>query len=349
MRLRGSLVLFQGALNFLAKGLSKSRSIRDVSIAVMTMTIRWYRLAVFALWLSAMSWLAVRKILPTFLVGEAPIYQSVVDNKPRPPVAWNIYLNERRLGWALSEIGQQSTDTTEIHSLVHFDYLPFDELLPVYLRDIARASTQTAKSMQLEVESNLITNPLNQLVSFYSKLRPKSGQSLVKIDGSVEGDRLKISVHLGEATWDTDLPMPENKIRDSFAPEMELRGLRYMQSWTIVTYSPLALPSNPLDVLRKQPPTEVLYARVEERPLLTWNGKTEPTWVVVYRSEASGGPGNDKNIRNRLWVRRDGKVVRQDVFLGDRCLIFRRLPERDALELQEKYGEFQKQTSIGHD
>ena len=137
----------------------------------------------------------------------------------------------------------------------------------------------------MEVESDLITNPLNQLVSFYSKFRPKSGQSLVKIEGSVEGDKLKITVRVGDTVWDTELPMPENKIRDSFAPEMELRGLYLGQSWTIVSYSPLALPSHPMDVIRGRPPTEVLFAKVEEQVPLTWNGQSEPTWVVVYRSD----------------------------------------------------------------
>ena len=97
---------------------------------------------------------------------------------------------------------------------------------------------------------------------------------------------------------------------------MELRGLHLGQSWTIVSYSPLALPSNPMDLLKGRPPTEVLFAKVEEQTQLTWNGQLEPTWVVVYRTDTSEGPGNEKNIRNRLWVLRDGTVVRQEVRLG---------------------------------
>ena len=173
------------------------------------------------------------------------------------------------------------------------------------------------------MESNLITNPLNQLVSFVSKFRPKRGQSLVRIEGNVEGDKLKLAVRVGEYNYpDIELPMPENKIRDSFAPEMQLRGLHLGQSWTIVSYSPLALPSHPMDMLQRRPPTEVLFAKVEEQAPLTWNGQLEPMWVVVYRSDASEGPGGEKNIRNRLWVRRDGTVVRQEVLLGDHSLMF---------------------------
>lgn len=309
------------------------------------MTIRWYRLAVLALWLAATSWLAIRKILPPFFSGEPPAYDSADADKPRPPVAWYLYLNEHRLGWALSEISQQSTDTTEIHSLVHFDRLPIEELLPLYLRSIAYASTQAAGSTQWEVESNLITNSaLDQLVSFSSKFRPKNGQSLVKIEGGVEGDKLKVAVRLGDYdNPDIELQIPENKIRDSFAPEMQLHGLHLGQSWTIVSYSPLALPTNPLDLVRRRPPTEVLFAKVEEQAPFMWNGRLEPMWVVVYRTDGGEGPGGEKNVRNRLRVRRDGTVVRQEVFLGDNSLLFMRMPEKDAAKLRDEHAEFPRQ------
>jgi hypothetical protein len=259
-------------------------------------------------------------------------------------MGWNVYLNDHRLGWALSEISQQSSGITEIHSLVHFDRLPLTELLPAYLRAIARASAHAAGSTEMEVESNLITNPLNQLVSFDSRLRPKGGQSLVKIEGSVEGDKLKLSVRVGDYNNpNIEVPMPDNKIRDSFAPEMELRGLHLGQSWTIVSYSPLALPSHPMDMIQGRPPTEVLFAKVEQRARMPWNGQSEAMWVVVYRSEASDGPGSEKNIRNRMWVRRDGSVVRQEVFLGDYSLLFMRLPEEDAVKLRDEHTEFQRQ------
>ena len=61
----------------------------------------------FCGWLPS-SWLAVYKILPPFFNGEPPTYETASGDTPRPPVAWALYLDERRLGWALSEISQQS-------------------------------------------------------------------------------------------------------------------------------------------------------------------------------------------------------------------------------------------------
>ena len=286
------------------------------------MTIPWYRLAVFALWLAAMSWLTVRKVLPPFFTGEPPVYETSVNDKPRPPVAWHVYLNERRLGWALSEISQQSTDTTEIHSLVHFDNLPLDEILPAYLRVIARESTHAAGSTELEVESNLITNPLNQLVSFYSKFRPKSGQSLVRIDGTVEGDKLKLAVHMGDTAWDTELPMPE---------EQDSRQLRAGDatagpaSWAVVddrVLQPFG-PAEPsfghdsraaADGGSVRPGGRRSAVALERR---SWN---RLGWWSTAR-DAGESPDNDKNIRNRLWIHHDGTVVRQEVHLGDHSLL----------------------------
>ncbi len=310
------------------------------------MTIRWYRFAVFALWLAAMSWLAVCKVLPPFFLGDPPAYDSAGGEGPRPPVAWYLYLDGNRIGWALSEVSQQSTDTTEIHSRVHFDSLPLDDLLPVYLRGLAHASTRAAGSTEMEVESDLITNSaLNQLVSFYSKFRPKNGQSLVKIEGNLEADKLKLAVRAGQWNYDFDLPLPENKVRDSFSPEMTLRGLHLGQSWTFDSYSPLALPSHPMDMFQRRPPTERLFASVEERTELKWNGNMEPMWLVVYRSDTSEGPAAEKNVRNRLWVYRDGTVVRQEVLLGDNSLMFSRMPEKDAAALRDEHKEFTRQQS----
>lgn len=310
------------------------------------MTIHWYRLGVFALWLAAMSWLAVSKILPPFMVGEPPAYEAVRTGGPHPPVAWYLYLDENRLGWALSEISQQSTDTTEIHSLVHFDNLPLDDLLPVYLRAIAHSSTRAAKSTEMEVESDVITNTaLNQLVSFYSKFRPKNGQSLVRIEGSMEADKLKLAVRTGQWNYEAELPLPENKVRDSFSPEMTLRGLRLGQSWTFDSYSPLALPSHPINMFQYRPPTERLFARVEDRPQLQWNGRMESMWLVVYRTDGGQGPEGDKNVRNRLWVHSDGTVVRQEVLLGDHSLMFTRMPEKEAAALRAEHKEFPRQSA----
>jgi hypothetical protein len=321
------------------------------------MRSRWYRLAVLVLWGAATIWLVAKKILPPLLIGEPPVYASTAMDKSRPPVAWYLNLNENRLGWALSEISRQATDVTEIHSLVHIDGLPLDQLFPSALRPFVRASTQLANSKGIDVESQMLINPLNQLQSFQSKVKscPHTGQSLVAIEGNVDADTLTLTFRYGDMPQEKiPLAMPENKIRDSFSPETELRGLRLGQSWTIVSYSPMALPSNPLDYFQHRAPTEVLLAQVEEETSVMWNGQMEPVWLVVYRSDTgSQSPASDKNIRNRLWVRRpdpiigprptDGMVIRQEVILSGNSLLFSRMPDKDAVKLRTERKEFYTQ------
>ncbi len=313
------------------------------------MRIRWYQLAVLVLWLAATSWLLVRKIIPPLLIGEPPDYATVITGKQRPPVAWYLHLNNHKLGWALSEVSRQSTDVTEIHSLVHFDGLPLEELvnqlLPFYLRSFALSTFQAVKSKEMEVESHMLINPLKQLQSFDSKLRlrPNLGQSVAAIDGNVEGDSLVVNYRCAEFPQQKiTLSLPENKIRDGFSPEVELksdRGLYLGQKWTVVTYSPLSLP-DPVQLLQHRAPTVVLLAEVEEQTSVIWNGQREPAWLVVYRTDAGETPGSETNVCNRMWVRMDGTVVREEVLLFGHSLMFSRMPDKDAATLRAKGNEF---------
>jgi hypothetical protein len=131
------------------------------------------------------------------------------------------------------------------------------------------------------------------------------------------------------------------QVGDSLSPQTALPGLRAGQAWTISSYSPMALVNNPLDMLRSRSPIEVLHARVEESESIVWNGRAEDTWLVVYRTQVGQGPGSDKNIRNRLWVRRDGKVLRQQVIVGDSVLMFTRLSDEETDSLRAAHQELQ--------
>jgi hypothetical protein len=305
------------------------------------MRSRWYRSAVLILWGVATIWLVAKKILPPLLVGEPPVYASTATEKSRPPVAWYLNLNDNRLGWALSEISRQATDVTEIHSLVHFDGLPIDLVFPSAIRPFVRASTQLGNSNGIDVESHMLINPLNQLQSFDSKVKqcPHTGQSLVAIEGNVDGDTLTLAYRYGDTPQKKlSLALPENKIRDSLSPETELRGLHVGQSWTIVSYSPLS--SNPLDYFQQSAPTEVLLAKVEDKTDMMWNGQSEPVWLVVYRSDTAQDPASEKNVRNRMWVRMDGTVIREEVRLSGIRLLFVRMPDKDAAKLRTERKEF---------
>lgn len=295
------------------------------------MSSRWYSVAVVVLWLATMGWLVVRKVLPPLLIGEPPSYHTIVATEaPSPPVGWKLFLNNQRLGWALSTMTRLPNQTTEVRSRVHFDHVPLDQLIPSWLRSLARGGEQSIGNLAMEAESAMTIDPLGRLVDFDSALRVRPTQSIVRLRGSVEGPKLKLSIHSGDFTYDPEISLPrEAMLGDSFAPQTRLPGLRAGQKWTVPSYSPLYPLNNPI---------EILQATVEELTTIAWNGHTVDVWRVVYRADAAQGPGSDKNIRNVLWVRHDGAVLRQQVMIFDGSLMFSRMSDDEAIALHKSKG-----------
>lgn len=63
-------------------------------------------------------------------------------------------------------------------------------------------------------------------------------------------------------------------------------------------------------------------------------------WEVVYRTDTVQDPTSDKNVRNRMWVRMDGTVIREEVRLSGIRLLFVRMPDKDAAKLRTERKEF---------
>jgi len=55
---------------------------------------------------------------------------------------------------------------------------------------------------------------------------------------------------------------------------------------------------------------------------------------VVYRSDPGHGLGSDEHPRGRLWVRRDGTVLKQQVMIFNSTMTFVRLPDDQAAVLE---------------
>ncbi|MBN2476771.1 MAG: hypothetical protein JXB62_19330 [Pirellulales bacterium] len=289
---------------------------------------RWYNVAVVLLWLAAMSWLMVEKVLPPLQIGHPPSYGSILAAQGRePPVGWRMTFNGRPLGWALSTMAQLPTEITEIHSHVHFDELPLREMAPGWLGQLV---DEPVAHLGMEAHSALSIDPLGRLASFRSTLRINPLHDAIKLQGNVDGNRLKLIVGTGGLTYTTDVYLPPNALLgDALSPQTQLPGLRMGQSWTVPVYSPLRPPNSPI---------EVLQATVESRDRISWDGRTETAWLVVYRTDRGYGLGNDEKPRAKLWVRQDGTVLKQQVVIFNSRMTFYRLPENEAAALAERVG-----------
>lgn len=305
------------------------------------MSSRWYSVAVVVLWLASMTWLLTRKVLPPLLVGEPPSYHAVLaTDGPSKPVGWNLSIGGDRIGWALNTIVHMPNETTQLRSRVRFDRIPLDRLIPGWLNVFLPVKNHAMIHMAVEAESVVTVDAMGQLVDIDSAvrlrsqtkaaLRLKPSISVVRIRGTVDDNRLKLSVQAGDISWESDVVIqPEIMLGDHLSPQMRLPGLRAGQAWTVPSYSPLSL-----EAMSK--PIDILYARVEELTPIVWNGQTEEVWLVVLRTDETGGGGRDKNVRSRLWVRPDGTVLRQQAVILDGTLMFNRMTDDQSRELRDR-------------
>lgn len=289
-----------------------------------TMYSRWFNYAVVMLWLTAMGWLVVKKVLPPLRVGEPPSYRTILAAQKRESsVGWRMDFNGQPLGWALSTTSRGPGQVTEIRNHVHFDELPLRELAPAWLRPMLPAAR-----LEMEARSTMIIDPLDRLERFRSEVHLDPLEDAIILEGNVDGNRLKLMVRVGGVSYYTEEYLPADALLgDALSPQTQLPGLRKGQTWTVPVYSPLRPLKSPL---------EILQATVERMEPVVWGGHAEETWLVVYHREAGSVLGRDRTPRGKLWVRRDGTVLQQQVVIFDSSMTFRRLPDDQAAALAEK-------------
>src|SRR5688500_5745786 len=82
-----------------------------------------------------MSWLLTAKVLPPLQMGERPNLGQVEvqgAHATRVPVAWNLFWEDRPLGWAINETHTRRDGVTELRSHVHVVHFPLKEVAPAW-------------------------------------------------------------------------------------------------------------------------------------------------------------------------------------------------------------------------
>jgi hypothetical protein len=297
------------------------------------MQSRWFNAATVMLWLATMSWLVSEKVLPPLLIGEPPNYRNIVEaQRDDPPVGWRMSFNAQPLGWALTETRLQPTGLTDIHGCVHFEALPLEDVMPVWLRSLTKLIRQPINGLKMDAKSVLVIDPLGHLLRFDSSVRVDPLNEVIRIQGEVEGRQLHLSVRSGNLTFFNDILLPANSLlSDALSPQSKLPGLRVGQTWTMPVYSPLWPAKNPI---------EIVHAQVQPTESIIWNGQSETCQLVVYQSDSGNPASQGQNPRGRLWARLDGTVLRQQVNLFDSIILFERLSDSGAAELTDSVGPF---------
>ncbi len=292
---------------------------------------RWLNSVVVLFWMATMTWLVVAKVLPPLRRGEPPNYRSMYTESPReiPPVAWEMSLEGKPLGWAVSQLIHIQTGVTEVRGRIHFERIPWEELSPAWMRFLIR-SADSIKDLQMDVDNRMQIDSLGHMTEFRSTLRVPGVRDAITIRGEVNATRLTITVE-GDPLYKMSTYLPADAlVSDELSPQTRLIGLRVDQEWTVPVFSPLR-PSND--------PIEILNAKVENRAPMVWGDETVSTYHVVYRSDSGSALSSTREPRASLWVDENGNVLKQESTVLGSKLVFSRLPDARAIELQQKVQE----------
>jgi hypothetical protein len=303
------------------------------------MNTLWYNTTVVSIWLAAMSWLITYKVLPSLRLGQPPSYQNILQSQREDPlVGWRVVCNGKEIGWAVHLTRQLPDAMTRVDSVVYLERLPLEELLPKWLQGylLPRETDPAKLRLEMEIRSEVVYDPLSRLCQFTSRVRFPPLSEGLGVTGRADEGKLSLTVSYGSWSQNMEMPMPRHSLfGDSSSPQSKLPGLRLGQRWTIQVYSPFSSPNQPV---------EILEARVERAELIAWGGKTQPVWVVVYRSEPGRGASRAQVPRGTLWVRPDGTVLRQEAVLFDTKLTFIRLQDQAAAQLAARFSDLKENT-----
>jgi len=293
---------------------------------------RFFNVLILLFWLVTMSWLVVNKVLPPLRVGEPPNYRSIISERNRKvPVCWRISLNDRPLGWAATHFTSRPDGLVESRSRVYLNYLPLDQVAPGWIGTVVKPLVEQTRHGGVEVHSQLEIDPLGRLVGFRSKMNLANYPDSIRLHGTVSGTSLAIQVQSGDFSYKTERYLPNNAIvADELSPQAQLPGLRIDQQWTMPVYSPFRPPDSPM---------EILQATVEREASLVWDGVQADTQLVVYRGDPGGSAGAAHDVRGKLWVRLDGLVLKQELYLLNSKLQFTRMSPREGRWLMRELRE----------
>lgn len=286
-----------------------------------------FNVIVVLFWLATMGWLVMAKVVPPLRVGEPPSYTSIADeSQHEEPSCWSIRMHGRIVGWAANRMLRRPEGISEFYSRVYLGELPLDELAPSWLTAVLKPAFPDLQLLDVDKQSWFIVDPLGRLSDFESRVRLAGIPDAIRVQGTVEGSKLKLQVRSGDISATLYRPLtPNSLMSDELSPQSRMPNLRLGQTWTVPLYSPFRAPHSPM---------EILQASIEKEDPMVWYGRPVLTRVVVYRGDSGGGRGSD-TMRGRMWVREDGVVLRQEVTVFKSPIQFERIPDEQATALRE--------------
>ncbi len=292
---------------------------------------RWFNVTVVLLWLATMSWLVRAKVLPLLEIGEPPSLPEIVAAQiDDPPVGWEILVDNKRLGWALTETRLEDSGMRNIRGRVHIGHLQLEKLIPAWLQPIYQLMVKSSDESEIDARCVLVYDSLGHLLNLDASMRMTPPDTIVGLSGMVVDGLLQLKIRFLGKTIAQQCRLPSKMLlSDYFSPQTKLPGLYEGREWTETVYSPLGSNKNPV---------KIVHASVEGREPILWNGAMENVWLVVYRDDTGSASDADRSQQGRMWVRGDGAVLQQETRLSNSTITFVRMSDRQAREAVKSAG-----------
>jgi hypothetical protein len=277
---------------------------------------------VVGFWLVTTSWLVGFKILPALTPGSPPGHQAFFTSSGRlMPVAWTVECNDRPIGWAFTQATHSHRDGLLVDSWLHFDRLPFDEVLPPWASAFVHEVSLPVPLAGFDARGRLSIDSAGQLRSFSSVVTLPGVREGLVLTGMVDDGKVSMFMAAGDLRYETTRHLPTTAmVGDELSPLATLPGLHEGRRWTVPMYSPLR---------PGQSPIEILHADVGGEETLYWEGALTRVHVVSYRED----PSSSRPPRCRLWVDHSGRVLRQESALLGARVAFVRQSDDEAVRL----------------
>jgi len=282
----------------------------------------WSMPLVVLFWMVTSGWLLVTKILPSLAPGSPPGHQAfyTADNR-LVPVAWTVLWNDRPLGWATSQAERMEEGGIEVESLLHFDRLPINEVLPPWAKRLLPPSFNANAAYPLDARGRLSIDQRGDLRSFSSTVSLPATEGSVFLDGRIDKAEVTVDVRANGISYTSSQQLPGRlTIRDELSPQAMLPGLYQNRQWTVPVYSPLRAGRAPIQILR---------ATVVGQESIVWEDQLVRVDIVHYLDDSA--PHHDPICR--LWVDRSGRVLKQESLVLGAKLIFVRRSDKAAADL----------------
>ncbi len=265
--------------------------------------------SIVILWLGSMTWL---------FSGQPPVIETYQTNQV---VAWSVRWGGDRVGYAASVRLEGVEGTLELHNRILLENAPLIDLAPLWMRHIVGDIGKMSFDASTRVEFDALEN----FSAFESRISLNGMPSVLSISGRVNDSDLDLKIRSNDITYPISIYMPDKQaLNEALFPDARLPMLYEGRRWSEEVYSPFHAPNNPI---------EIVQAEVVSTESMEIQGEIRRVFRVEYRGKVGSGVNKNAQLQAISWVKREGLVLRHDVFIGGSELRFERLSEDEAAEI----------------